>query len=368
MEEAVIFIFDAKAGMKLSADVFSQEGNLLVKKDTVLDWKSISDISSHQVLEIKIYDENASTNSDVPKVEESEESIQYFDKIRQSEDFKVFEEKFEKSVDVLKEEFKSIVEDHKEIDTNKILNSPMDIINSSSNSNSFRLLDMIHSMRKYDDLTYVHSLNVALIASVLGRWLGIKDEDEKNLFVAGMLHDIGKVKIPKEILTKPGKLTDNEYSIMKKHVNLGYEILRDQNIIQEAKEACLLHHERYDGTGYPFGLVGNKIPYVARVMAVADVYDAMTANRVYRKAICPFQVVEMMHADTFSKYDPAIALSFLKNIVSSYINNDIRLSDGRVGRVVIINENALSRPTVMIGDELVDMVKHPEIEITAIIN
>ena len=144
-------------------------------------------------------------------------------------------------------------------------------------------------MRDVDDLTYVHSMNVALIASVIGKWMGYNQEKIKVLTLAGLMHDIGKLLIPEKILNKPGNLTDNEYEIMKKHVNLGYEQVKNKFMPMSVKEAILLHHEKCDGTGYPFGLKSDKIPETAKIIAIADVYDAMTSSRIYRAPICPFE-------------------------------------------------------------------------------
>ena len=154
---------------------------------------------------------------------------------------------------------------------------------------------------------------------------------------------------------------------MKQHVNLGYEKLKNQNIDMRVKEACLLHHEKCDGTGYPFGLKSKDIPAVAKIIAVADVYDAMTAARVYRGALCPFEVIKIMYNDAFTKFDPVYILPFLKNVASSYIHNDVRLSDGRKGKVILINDNALHLPVVQCGDEFVDLSRSHGLSVSAII-
>lgn len=366
MGEAVIFVYEAQVGMKLADDVFLPDGSLLVKKETVLDENIITSFSIYHILEIKIYEDDKPINSDVLEVHESEETTRYYDKVRESDQFKRFEEEFSETVDDVKEEFNKIVKDGSEIDADKLLAGPIKIMHEIPNN--LQLLDMIHSIRMYDDLTYVHSVNVSLLSLMLGKWLSYDVETVSNLALCGILHDIGKLQIPKKILDKPERLTDNEYSIMRKHVNFGYETLRDKDVDQRVKEACLLHHERCDGSGYPFGIKGDKIPLEAKIVAVADVYDAMTANRVYRSAICPFTVVDIMNDDAFSKFDPAIAIPFLRNIVACYVHNDVRLSDGRVGKVILINENRLSRPSVLVDHELIDLDKNRDLEITALIN
>ena len=135
------------------------------------------------------------------------------------------------------------------IDIDKLIEGTNEIL--TANRNSLQLFDMLHSMRQFDDLTYVHSVNVALIASILGQWLKFSEKDIRILTISGLLHDIGKIMIPNEILTKPGKLTVAEYNIMKQHVNFGYEKVKNQNIDIRIKEACLLHHEKCDGAGMP---------------------------------------------------------------------------------------------------------------------
>ena len=105
------------------------------------------------------------------------------------------------------------------------------------------------------------------------------------------------------------------------------------------KEACLLHHEKCNGTGYPFGITNDKIPVYAKIIAVADIYDAMTSNRVYRGAVCPFTVIRMMEQECFSTLDPSITLPFLRNVVTSYLHTNVKLSDGQIGEVMLINEN-----------------------------
>ena len=148
---------------------------------------------------------------------------------------------------------------------------------------------------------------------------------------------------------------------------LTLDLRKNQNIDIRIKEACLLHHEKCDGTGYPFGLKSDHIPAVAKIIAIADVYDAMTSARVYRGALCPFEVIDTMYKDAFTKFEPEYILPFLKNVASSYINNDVRLSDGRIGKVVLINENALSLPIVQCEDEFIDLSKTRGLTVSAIL-
>lgn len=361
MEENTIFIFDAKEGDIVSRDIITDDGSILVKKNTVLNLDIISTISSHHILEINVYDQEL-----IPENEQKEEgSDSYYENIRKSEQFIQFKANYDESVTSVKKGLNSIVQNNSALDTMDILGGVSRIL--MDNRNSLQLFDMLHCMRQFDDLTYVHSVNVALISSIIGQWLKFSAEDIRTLTLAGLLHDIGKLMIPMEILAKPGKLTETEYATMKQHVNLGYAKLKEQNIDPRIKEAALLHHEKCDGTGYPFGLKSDNISAAAKIIAIADVYDAMTAARVYRGAMCPFEVIRMMYQDAFTKFDPKYALPFLKNVASSYIHNDVKLSDGRKAKVILINDSALHLPTVQCGDEFIDLSKAHGLTITAII-
>ena len=343
MTDKTIFIFDAQEGDKLADDVHTPDGNILAKKDTILNYDIIANISGHHILEVKVYD----TNNELQDLEKvlgktaNKENVKYFDKIRASIRFKHFKKTYDENILDIKGGLNDVVMNNSPIDIDKLIEGTNEI--HTATRNSLQLFDMLHSMRQIDDLTYVHSVNVALIASILGQWLKFSEKDIRILTISGLLHDIGKIMIPNEILTKPGKLTVAEYNIMKQHVNYGFEKVKNQNIDIRINEACLLHHEK------------------------CDVYDAMTSARVYRGALCPFEVIDTMYKDAFTKFEPEYILPFLKNVASSYINNDVRLSDGRIGKVVLINENALSLPIVQCEDEFIDLSKTRGLTVSAIL-
>ena len=155
-----------------------------------------------------------------------------------------------------------------------------------------------------DDNTSHHALRVSEYSVMIARKLGFDEEACENLRKTALLHDIGKIGIPDSVLNKPGKLTDEEYSLMKSHVVLGGEILKDLTLIDGVSEGALYHHERYDGRGYIHGLKGEEIPLNARIIGIADAFDAMTANRVYRKKIDFDFVVEEIKRGRGTQFDP----------------------------------------------------------------
>ena len=205
---------------------------------------------------------------------------------------------------------------------------------------------MIHTMRSVEDSTYAHCLNVALISRAIGKWLHLSKADLDTLTMAGLLHDIGKAKIPEEILNKQGKLTDQEFDLIRSHAKVGHKILSQTNLDSRIKLAALQHHERFDGSGYPRGLESDEIDFFASILAIADVYDAMTAARAYRAPKCAFQVIAAFEQDGFQKYNPNVIFTFLERVAGCYNNSRVLLSDGSAGRVVFLNKHKLSRPII----------------------
>lgn len=359
-KELLIFSYEAKPGNVLSKDIFNSSEQLIVPEGTVLDETIIEKLHSYHVLEMYIYDEpdESEFQNEIPS--------RYYEKVRHTKEFKQFQKKYAQSVLDIKNQLNDFVlKNNEHLDVDSLVKGSNALLDNSRGS--IHIFDMLHSMRNFDDSSYVHCINVALISSIIGKWLNYSEEDIKKLTIAGLIHDIGKLVIPEQVLNKPGKLSSGEYAIIKTHAVMGYNKIKNEPIDPVIKEACLLHHERYDGSGYPFGLAGDEIPEFARIVAIADVYDAMTAARVYRGSLCPFHVLSMMEQDAFSKYDPKFIIPFLHNVATSYLHNNVLLSNGREGEVILINNNALSRPTVKCGDDFIDLSKNPSITIESIL-
>jgi len=237
----------------------------------------------------------------------------------------------------------------------------------SEATSSYHAFDMLHNMRQYDDLTFAHCMNVALICNIFSQWLKWPEKEQNLLTLCGLLHDIGKLKIPDSIIKKPDRLTDEEYKIVKTHTVEGFHILKSKNINSHIMNAALMHHEKCDGTGYPLGVQADKIDRYAKAVAIADVYDAMTSARIYRGSMCPFRVIEIFETEGLQKYDPEYILIFLENIVNTYLHNEVRLSNGETGTVVFINKHLLSKPVIKQGEKFLDLSKEPDLHIDAIL-
>lgn len=247
----------------------------------------------------------------------------------------------------------------------EVRNEVIPFIQQVSEKNDF--YGVLAALQSKDDYTYRHNVAVGIISTLLGKWLKLKPEDLSMLTIAATLHDIGKMMIPDEVLTKPGPLTPEEYQLMKKHTTFGYEMIRDTvgtNHMQAL--VALQHHERMDGSGYPFGVQGNRITDFSKIVAVADVFHAMTSDRFYRKASPLYEVLLQMEENVFGKLDPYICRVFINKLMQSMIGNEVELTDGRTGKIIMILATDPLRPLVNIEDEFIDLSKHRSLGIVRV--
>lgn len=193
-------------------------------------------------------------------------------------------------------------------------------------------------------------------------------EEDINLATAcGILHDLGKLLVDQSIIRKPGGLTDSEFAEIKKHPFAGYRMLMERGANDIICNAALMHHERCDGSGYPSALKDEEIDDMAMLVAIADVYDAMTSTRVYRGPLCPFRVIESFEEDGLLKYNPRFLLPFLENIADTYLTSPCSLNDGRKGTIIFINKHKLSRPIVKCGEEYINLTLTPNLYIDSLL-
>ncbi len=349
----------AEPGMIIASDIYTSSDQLVLTKGTRLDERMITRLRFYNIYGLFVY-----KKEDREEVHKEES---YIDMIRSTPEFKRFNRAYVESVTNVEQSFRSILNrtSDVEVDLDSLLADTDKILHEGRNG--AHIFEMLHGIRDYDDMTYVHSLNVSLICSIFGAWLKLPREEIRILTLSGLLHDIGKMLVPRDILTKADKLSADEFSAIKMHTIKGYQALKDYPLDIRIKYVALMHHERCDGTGYPNGFKSEQIEEFSKIVAIADVYDAMTSNRRYRKAICPFDVVENFERDGFLKYDPGYLLVFMERIVQSYLHNTVRLSDGREGEVVMINKLTLSKPVVRIGTDFIDLSKEHRLSIDSIL-
>ncbi len=240
----------------------------------------------------------------------------------------------------------------KRLDIDKCLYLANEIVDEIRCSDSL-LIETIN-LSSYDNYTYVHSINVDVISVVIGIALGLTDSQLKNLSQAALLHDLGKTCISKDIINKPDTLTVEEFEEIQKHPRYGYELLKENDAIASVvRNAVYSHHENEDGTGYPRGLTSDKIHLFAKIIHVADVYDALTAKRIYKEPLNPADALEYMMAHAGTMFDKAILEAFIKHIAPYPVGTSIVLSTGQKALVVKNNEEFLTRPLVKLDNNIV---------------
>lgn len=352
-------------GQIVAEHVYTKNGQIIIQKDTCLTRQMISRLTFYEIPSVVIIDGEIpdSTRESMAIQKEVEQS--HLARLIASSEFQIFQKSYTHNVEVIEKNFNDIILKNTSIDEISLITETIHLF--EQNPSTYSLLGMMHVMKQIDDSTYAHSLNVSILCRLIGTWFNFSKEELDILTTAGLLHDIGKCQIPDDILLKPGKLTKQEYEFIKMHPEFGYNLLKKQDIDERVKLAALNHHERYNGSGYPAGLSGDEISDYATIVSIADVYDAMTANRCYRQSLCPFEVIATFEAEGLNKYNPKYIYTFLERIVNSYLNSEVLLSNNQKGRIILINKQ-LTRPVVQLeNNDFIDLEVHSDIYIQTII-
>lgn len=362
---------DLLPGMVTAIPVRTKRGQLIINPNVELTRTLISRLEFYGIASVQITEnKQVATPMETPKdpayfpakspvsAPSPVSDASYSQKLKSFPEFQRFQVDFTLRSQDLKNCFDAYLSDGGTVNKEELLSKTISLV--SPKQTTLDVFDMLHNMRQVNDSTYAHSLNVAIISRIIGKWLHFSNEELDTLTLAGLLHDIGKTKIPDEVLNKDGKLTDEEFQMIRNHPKYGYDILKSQPLNSHIKKAALMHHERCDGSGYPMGLTMEEIDDYALIIAIADVYDAMTAARSYRAPLCPFEVIAEFEKDGLQKYKPKYILTFLENIANAYQNNRVMLSDGTSARIVLLNHRRLSKPLVQLDDgACIDLEKSP---------
>lgn len=231
--------------------------------------------------------------------------------------------------------------------------------------NNKELMVNMVDMKVFDDYTYYHSVNVAVLSVVLGVALEMDRDDLRDLGFAAILHDIGKVFIDKGILNKEGYLTAAEFDEIKSHSLLGCNhIKKGYGVSLEAYMGILDHHEKYEGGGYPNNISGDRISLFGRIISIADVYDALTSDRPYRGALLPSDAMEYIMGSTMTLFDPKVVEVFVRKIAPYPIGTCVKLSNGLTGIVIANYESLCMRPKVRVFEDHDEKIEPYEIQLS----
>lgn len=317
-----------KEGMISGRRLIGKNGELLLNRGSVIHASYISKIEKLGYSSIYIEDE-------ISKDIEVKEIISDTLRFKTVNTIKDFYSRIESGQSITKAETEKV---------SSLVNEILDSILEDRNI----LINMI-DLKIFDDYTFFHSVNVGVLSMAVGAALNMKRQELHHLGLASILHDIGKVFVPKEILNKPGKFTPEEFEIMKSHSLKGYEYLLTRfSIPPQSAIAVLDHHERYDGQGYPNNKKGDSISKLGKIIAITDVYDALTSDRPYRKAMTPSEAIEYVMGGCDSHFTPEIVKIFIKKISPYPVGSFVKLSNNSIGIVMHNYSDCCLRPKIRI--------------------
>lgn len=350
-------------GLVTSENIYTIDDRLVLPKGTVLTQPDIARIRAYSLYNVFVEDEKKPVD-DIPKAS-SGLLPSYSERIKTSEEFIRFKQDIEENAERLEESFRMIANDSMALDVEKLTEPVYHLFVEAGGTAG--IFDMLHNLRDNSDAVFMHSLNVSLISNTLATWMRLPEEKIQVATASGLLHDIGKMLIPQDILNKTEKLTEYEDRVMREHVTKGYDLVKNLEIDDHIKKTILMHHELRDGSGYPLHLKGEQIDEISSIVTVANIYDDMTSKRLYREAICPFDVIAQFEDEGLYKYEPNTIMTFLSNIVNTFIANRVMLNNGKTGEIVFVNPEHLSRPMIKCGEEFIDLAANRNLAIVAII-
>ncbi len=347
MHKVKVDLADCKIGNILAKDIVNNNGVVLIAKNTAFNAYILLKLKELGIKFVYIYDLKNNVNKS------------------SKQHHKVFRSSYLETTAAIKELLNNLVSG-KCLDFKKLEEIKACIFKNIDDADC--VIGFLNELKTYDDYTYYHSANVAFYAMLIGKWMKMTNAEIMDLILAGCLHDIGKLTIPNEILNKKGKLTEKEFEEIKEHSIRGYWMVKNESgISNEVKDAVLSHHERMDGSGYPAGTCGESLGKYAKIIAIADVYDAMTSERVYKHGVTPFEAFRMFGTTGVCKFDPYVIKVFLTNIAAYMHGQKVQMSDGQVGEVVYVPHYDMANPVVCVNSSFIDMSRDTDLKIQNIL-
>ncbi len=345
MEKLIYSTLECPDGYEIAEDVLNSCGSLIITKNTIVNEAIRQKLVAFKVDRIAARKPEKKMNTakkmDTPNNPKA--------------DTIAFQRNYQKSVNSVKVIINDLAAG-RGLDNAKI-NEISDSLYENMNSN-IAVTECLNKIRIADEYTYSHCINVSLYSMLIGKWLELPESEIKLIITAGILHDIGKSKMPIGILNKRGPLTQQEFEVIKTHPVLGFEIIKDNTgINKKVKDAVLMHHEKENGTGYPYGIKSASISSYAKIVSIADAYDAITSERIYKKRQTPFDTFREFERMGIGEghYDPGILLKFIHNISQYYVGSRVMMSTGKFGEIVYVPPHNISNPVVRIDGSFIDL-------------
>lgn len=351
-------VSELEAGKKIVANVITSRGNLLFQKGRVLFPRDLEILRAFMIEEVEIQDtaEEREKAASKPSGKENASQSQSAEagKMHPNRKERSFIEEYEQTVALIKTGFPAVL--GMEI---PIFQWRAQLEKLIEQIQGYRILGFTPRMPDKHDYVYHQAVLCALTSYMLARWMDIPQKNWIQVALAGLLHDIGKVKVPPSILHKPEPLTPDEKIEMNNHTTYGYQILKNATALQEGVLlAALQHHERIDGSGYPFKLTGEQLHVYSKIVAVADIFHAMTLDRRYRGATSPYLVLEQLQQDSFGRLDPAIVRLLINHTTQLSLGTRVKLSNRRMGEIVYADAHQPTRPIVSSNGEIINLIQN----------
>ncbi|WP_166245783.1 HD-GYP domain-containing protein [Paenibacillus turpanensis] len=341
---AIVPVSQIKLGDRINEDVVTRLGNVLLQKGKTISQRELDVLRAFMIHSISIQ----STVDAAKPLEEEELTSNNVE----SEKMVLFQKDFDDTVSKMKKMF-ALADAGAPMPVLEIRTQLETLV---TNLDQYNILTFTNKRAALADYLYNNSIMVALSSFMLARWYGLPQKDWTQVAMAGLLHDIGNVRVDPAILNKTSKLMAHELEEMKKHTVIGYNILKSVTGLNEGvKLTALQHHEKEDGTGYPLGLKGDKIHIYAKIVAVADIFHAMTSNRKYKDAQSPYLVLEQLQTESFGKLDPLVVQTFIDKVTSFHNGTVVRLNNDSIGEIVFTDSKHPTRPMVNVEGRIINL-------------
>lgn len=335
-----------KNGDILGEDIYSNHGDKLYSKGTKMDPKALDRLARHNIMAVTI-------------MEDVDFAETHTEKVKASDDFRNFKTIYYECVPSFRKIIDDLVIDHVKPPVDQLLGIYVKLASNAATGN--KLLEyLVNIPPDMENMIYEHMLNCGMIASVFANWLGMTKQEMFVFIQCGFLYDVGKLCLPRELIYKPAKLTDEEFALMKTHTTLGSDLLKSVGMTGSIADCALQHHEKGDGSGYPNHLRINEIDNFAQYMSIIDAYEAMSAPKTYRFPLNMFEIISNFEKDSI-KYNKMKLEAIMFHIASTQMGLHAKLNDGREGDVIYINNLNCARP--MLRDEtgqIIDLNKEPD--------
>lgn len=349
----LLYVHELTPGMILSKEI-KANGKLLIAEGTIVTQYAINKLKEYYIdNQIEVYYGDSDDKQDYSK---DTDRIRTFEEVQESLEELTF------NVENIYEDMENL----KVTSIEEIRKFAIKIQSELKSVNSVIKNIILYGSGK--DTIYRHGVNVTALSTILGKWIGLSGSDLNLLTYSSVLHDFGKVKIDKRILDKPGDLNQKEFHEIKKHPTIGYNYIKEIPFLDKSVSyGVLMHHERNDGSGYPLGLKEENIHKFAKIIAIADTFDAVNSDRIYKNSRGPFEALEIIKKESLGRLDYEYSNIFLSHVVNYYIGEMVELNTEEVCKIIQIDVNDLTRPLLLDNSGFLDLKQHKELSVERLV-